>query len=264
MIKKKLPDQEEVKQEAIQAVVQKEIPKKSLTREVFDREAWKPSTNMGKMVKSSEIKNIDEILDKGIKILEAEITDCLLPNLNLDLLAVGQSKGKFGGGKRSIWRQTQKKTPEGNKPSFATVVVVGNRNGYVGIGFGKARETVPAREKAVRNAKLNVIKIKRGCGSWACGCATPHSIPFKVKGKCGSVEIELIPAPKGTSLCTEKECKKILALAGIKDVYSRTFGQTRTKLNLIKACIDALRNLSETKVQMDYYAKAGIVEGMQN
>ncbi len=263
MLNPKLPNEELAKQEVVAASIEKpaEVITKPPQSETFDREAWQPITLLGKKVKAAEIKDIDEILDKGFRIMEPEIVDCLVSNLEIDILSIGQSKGKFGGGKRSIWRQTQKKTPEGNKPSFSTLIVIGNRNGYVGVGLGKARETVPAREKAIRTAKLNIIKIRRGCGSWACRCASPHSIPFQVKGKCGSVKIELIPAPKGTNLCIEKECKKILALAGVKDVYARTFGQTRTKLNFMKACFDALKKLSEMKVPENYYTKAGIVEG---
>src|SRR3990167_3395174 len=86
-------------------------------------EKWVPKTELGKMVKSGEIKNIDQILDSGKRILESEIIDSLLPNLEYDLIMIGQSKGKFGGGKRSIWKKTQKKTKEGNKPKFATVAV---------------------------------------------------------------------------------------------------------------------------------------------
>ena len=235
---------------------------RSMSREKpFDREAWQPKTIIGKKVKAGEITDIDAILNSGIRIMEAEIVDALVPNLQGDLIAVGQSKGKFGGGKRSIWRQTQKKTAEGNKPKFSAVAVIGNKDGYVGIGLGKAKETVPAREKAVRQAKLNLIKIRRGCGSWECGCGTPHSIPFKVKGKCGSVSMELVPAPRGTNICAEKECSKILSLAGIKDVYANTHFSTRTKLNLIKACIDALLKLSLMKIQPEHVKMLGIKEG---
>ena len=209
--------------------------------------AWIPKTEFGKKVKSGEIKNIDVILDKGGKILESEIVDALIPDLEYDLITIGQSKGKFGGGKRSIWKQTQKKTKEGNKPKFATVAVVGNRKGYVGIGYGKAKETVPAREKAIRQAKLNLIKVSYGCGSWDCACGEEHSIPLKVSGKCSSVIVELLPAPKGTNLCTHKELRKILALAGIKDVYSKTYGKTNSQLNLVKACIEALKQISKVK-----------------
>ena len=191
--------------------------------------------------------DIDFILDSGIRILEPEIVDALLPNMNSDLLLIGQAKGKFGGGQRRVFRQTQKKTREGNKPNFATCIVVGNSNGIVGLGYGKSKETVPAREKGMRNAKLNIIKVRRGCGSWQCGCHEEHSIPFRVSGKCGSVKLELIPAPKGTGLVAEQECQKILAMAGIKDVWSKALGQARTKLNLIRACEAALKKLSEMK-----------------
>ena len=113
----------------------------------------------------------------------------------------------------------------------------------------------------MRSAKLNIIKIKRGCGSWQCGCKEPHTIPFTVKGKCGSVIIKLIPAPKGTGLCVENECQKILGLAGIKDVWSKTRGQTSTKSNLINACMDALRKLMTTKIAPNYTKELNIVEG---
>jgi small subunit ribosomal protein S5 len=227
----------------------------------FDMTSWKPKTEIGKKVKAGEITHIDEILDNGLSILEPEIIDALLPDLESDLIEIGQSKGKFGGGKRSIWKQTQKKSKEGNKPSFSTMVVAGNKDGYIGVGSGKAKETVPAREKALRKAKLNIIKVKRGCGSWACGCGEPHTIPFQIEGKSGSVRIKIMPAPKGTGLTAEKECRKLLMLAGIKDVYSKTKGQSGTKINLIKACFAALKQLSKMKVRPEYIKKAGITEG---
>ena len=65
------------------------------------------------------------------------------------------------------------------------------------------------------------------------GVAEPNTIPFMVRSRCGSVRLKLMPAPKGKGLCVEKECAKVLALAGIKDVWSKTKGQTGTKLNLI-------------------------------
>ena len=222
--------------------------------------SWIPRTQIGKKVKSGEIKDIDEILDSGKKILEAEIIDVLFPNLEYKLITVGQSKGKFGGGKRSIWKQTQKKTKEGNKPKFSTVAVVGNGDGYVGIGHGKSKETVPAREKAIRKAKLNIMKIRRGCGSWE-GVPDTNSIPFEVEGKCSSIRIRLIPAPKGTGLIIHKELQKILAFAGIKDVYSKSKGQTKTQLNLIKACMDALKKLNLFKVNEDSIKIVGLIEG---
>ncbi|MBD3259578.1 30S ribosomal protein S5 [Candidatus Woesearchaeota archaeon] len=225
------------------------------------KETWKPKTALGKKVKAGEITDIKQILDSGEPIIEPEIVEILLPNAQTDLLLIGQSKGKFGGGRRRAFRQTQKKTKEGNVISFASLAVVGNNDGYIGIGSGKSKETIPAREKAFRQAKLNLIKMIRGCGSWQCSCKTPHSIPFSVHGKCGSTEITLVPAPKGTGLCVEKECQKVLRLAGIKDVWSRTKGQTKIKLNLIYALFDALKQLVSTKTLPKYIEQLGIVEG---
>lgn len=227
----------------------------------FNKDAWTPKTNLGKEVKAGSIDNIDSILDSGKRILEHEIVDALLPELESELLEIGQSKGKFGGGKRSIWKTTQKKTKEGNKPSFTTMAVVGDKDGHVGVGVGKAKETMPAREKAIRQAKLNIIKIKRGCGSWACGCREPHTIPFEVRGKCGSLNIRINPAPKGTGLCIQSECQKLLKLAGVKDVYSKARGKTSSRINLIKACFAALKQLAAMKTREIQIEKIGIISG---
>ncbi len=234
---------------------------KKIEMESVDIQEWKPKTSIGKKIKTGEINNIDQILDSGKRILESEIIDILLPNLESDLLLIGQSKGKFGGGQRRVFRQTQKKTREGNKPKFSTCAIVGDRSGHVGLGFGKAKETVPAREKAIRRAKLNIIKIRRGCGSWQCTCHEGHSIPFAVEGKCGSVRIKLMPAPKGKGLVIEKECAKMLALAGITDIISKTKGQTGTKINLIKACFNALEQLTKIKISSSDIPNLSIIEG---
>ncbi len=226
-------------------------------QEAFDPEAWQPKTELGKRVKEGKIKDIDEILDQGEKILEPQIVDMLLPGMESELLLVGQSKGKFGGGQRRVFKQTQKKTAEGNRPKFSTVVVIGNKNGYVGIGYGKSKETVPAREKAIRDAKLNIIKIRRGSGSWEDSSDEPHSIPFAVEGKSGSVKVKLLPAPRGTGLCAHKEVQKILRLAGVENVWSRTLGKKNTTMNLIKACDQALKNV----MAMKYSDDMNVVEG---
>ncbi len=223
---------------------------------------WQPRTNLGKKVLAGEIRTIDEALQHKHPILEPEIVDMLLPNLEVDLLLIGQSKGKFGGGKRRAFRQTQRKTQEGNVISFTAIAVVGNCDGYVGVGMGKSKETVPAREKAVRNAKLNIMRIRRGSGSWETGrTKEPISIPFKVSGKCGSAVVTLIPAPKGIGLCVHKECQKILRLAGIGNVWSKVRGQTVVRTNVIAACVAALSKLSDQKVHARHYAVLGMVNG---
>ena len=242
-------NEDELKElKTIDVVIEKEIkaPDKAGTfrkpweKEAFSMESWDPKTKLGRRVKNGEIKNIDEILDKREKILEPEIVDSLL-NLKTDLILIGQAKGKFGGGKRRAWKQTQRKTQEGNVLKFSAMSVVGDENGHVGIGKGCSVETLPARGKSAINAKINIFKITRKCAAFDCECSAPHTIPFKVEGKSGSVEIKLIPAPQGTGLVATDELKKVLRLAGIKDIYSKTTGKTKTTHNLIKACIDALK-----------------------
>ncbi len=226
------------------------IEKVEKTREQVDAEArlavWVPRTQLGKEVNTGKVKSIEEIFKSGRKILEPEIVDKLL-KVRVELLQVGQAKGKFGGGKRRAWRQTQKKTKEGNVLTFSVMAVVGDENGNVGLGFGRASETLPAKNKAIRKAKLNIAPIKRGCSSYDCSCEELHSIPLETKGKCSSVEIRLMPAPQGTGLVVGDEVKKILNLAGIKDVYGKTFGKTKTTINVAKATIKALEKLGEAK-----------------
>ncbi|MGV8150986.1 MAG: 30S ribosomal protein S5 [Candidatus Woesearchaeota archaeon] len=244
-------------------IVIEPIPEDAITTIVVsaDVERWNPKTELGKRVKSRDLKTMDAVLESGKPILEPEIVDMLLSDTESDLLMIGQSKGKFGGGSRRVFRQTQKKTKEGNKPKFSTYAVIGNKDGYLGLGFGKAKETVPAREKASRKAKLNLMRVARGCGSWQCGCKTPHSIPFAVIGKCSSVTVELKPAPKGTGLKAEKEVAKVLRLAGIQDVWTKVRGQSRNKINVIVALEKALLKLNTTKVQDSHIKNLGITHG---
>lgn len=223
-------------------------------------DSWVPKTELGIKVKNKEITDIDEILNKGLRILEPEIVDTLL-DLESDLILIGQSKGKFGGGQRRVFKQTQKKTMEGNKPKFSTYAVVGNKDGYIGLGMGKSKETIPAREKAIRNAKLNIFKIRRGTGSWEDASSEAHSIPFAVEGKCGSVIVKIMPAPKGKGLIVEKELAKILKLAGVENAWSRSHGQTKNKINMIKAAEQALRGLAKMKIKHEQVEKFSIVEG---
>ena len=239
---RKEPEKENVEEKKIEEVKEEKQPKEVKEKKEGKGvvEIWDPKTKLGQEVKSGKIIDIDEILDNNRKILEPEIVDSLL-NLKSDLISIGQAKGKFGGGKRRAWRQTQRKTKEGNIPTFSTMAVVGDENGHIGIGSGRSKETLPARDKAIRKAKLNIIKIVRGDGSFDSIGGGNTSIPFKVEGKTGSVKLVLIPAPPGTGLVVGRELKKILGLAGIRDIYSKTFGKKRTTFNLAKACIDALK-----------------------
>ena len=208
---------------------------------------WIPKTQLGREVNTGKITNIQKIFEADRKIMEPEIVDKLLDVLS-ELLDIGQAKGKFGGGQRRAWRQTQRKTKEGNVITFSVMAAVGDKKGHIGLGTGRAKETLPAKEKAIRKAKLNIQKINLGCGSYDCSCDEPHSIPYKVEGKCSGVCVKLMPAPQGTGLVAGDQLKKVLKLAGIKDVYTKTFGPTKTTINAAKACMNALGKLSGMKL----------------
>jgi small subunit ribosomal protein S5 len=200
---------------------------------VVDLSVWEPRTELGRLVKEGKIRTIDEIFANNYLIKEPEIVDILLPGLKQELLAVNL---------------VQRQTHAGERNQFRAVVAVGNEDGYVGVGVGKAKQVRQAIEKAVREAKLNIIPVRRGCGSWKCSCDEPHSVPFVVRGKAGSVEVTLIPAPKGVGLVAGDVAKVVLRLAGIKDVWTQTRGETRTTLNFAMAVYNALRNTYYFKI----------------
>ena len=89
-------------------------------------------------------------------------------------------------------------------------------------------------------------------------------MPFKVTGKCGSVKVTLIPAPTGTGLRVEKECATLLRLAGIQNVWSKTEGSTKTKINLLFACFEALKKLTKFRLQDKHKYTVGLIEGNKN
>lgn len=210
-------------------------------------EDWEPVTRLGRMVKSGEIRDIKDVFKSGLPIMETEIIDTLLPDMEEEVLDINI---------------VQRMHKSGRRVRFRATVVIGNKDGYVGLGNAVAKEVGPAIRKAIRVAKLNLIQIRRGCGSWECGCGTAHSVPFTVTGKSGSVRVTLIPAPKGLGLATGDVSKKVLALAGITDVWSRTSGQTKSTVNTAKATFDALRQTALIKITPDQAKKLGIIEGM--
>ncbi len=193
----------------------------------FEEAEWKPRTLVGRLVKEGKIKSIYEIFERNLPLLEPEIVDYFLgPELKTETVDVGI---------------VQKMTDAGRVTRFRVVVVIGNENGIVGVGQGKARQLRLAIDKAIRNAKLNIVPVRRGCGSWECLCGEPHSVPFTVRGKVGSVEVVLKPAPKGTGLVAGDAAKVVLRMAGIRDVWSFTRGETRTTINFVKATYEALK-----------------------
>jgi len=143
---------------------------------------WTPKTSLGRQVLEGKIKSIDEILFSGKKIIEPEIVDYLVPSLQSELVLIGGRAGKGGGIQRIPIRITAKMHSSGRRFRTSALFVVGDGDGFIGVGRGGSIEPRTSMEKSLKKAKLNVIRIKRGCGDWECGCGTNHSIPFKTEG----------------------------------------------------------------------------------
>ena len=187
---------------------------------------WVPKTILGKKVDSGEITTMEEIYEKGYRIQEAGIIKKLLPDLKTEVIDVGL---------------IQKMTPNGQSTRFKALVAAGNENGWLGIGLGKSKQMRIAIEKANNAAFLNVSPVKLGCGSWECRCEQKHSVPFKVKGKGGSVTIEILPGPRGLGLVAGGKIRNLLKLAGLKDAWTYTKGSTTTMNSTSKALLQCLR-----------------------
>jgi len=190
-------------------------------------EVWTPRTHLGRMVMEGKITSLEEIFNQGYKIQEYKIIDSIIPNMQQEVLNISL---------------VQKQTDAGEKSRFKSLVIVGNYDGYIGLGTGKAQQVRIAIQKGIIDAKLNVTPVRRGCGSWECGCGENHSIPFKVQGKCGSVTIELRPSPRGLGVVAGDVAKTIIKFTGIKDCWTKSFGSTRTIPSFAFATYNALKN----------------------
>lgn len=194
---------------------------------------WVPETRLGKLVKEGQVTTMSEALASGLPIREYQIVDALIPEIRDEVLDINM---------------VQRMTDSGRRVKFRATVIVGNGDGFIGIGEGKDVQVGVAIRKAIDTAKMNIISIKRGCGSWECGCGLGHTVPFEVKGKAGSVEVRLKPAPRGLGLASGGTAKKVLEIAGIKDVWTKVSGETRTTINFAKATFDALMRTTTMKV----------------
>jgi small subunit ribosomal protein S5 len=189
-------------------------------------EQWVPRTRLGKMIQEGRITSIEEVFTAGLQVREAQIVDALIPDLQEEVININL---------------VQKQTDAGEKSRFKAVVAVGNRDGYIGLGSGKASQVRNAIEKAATDARLKLVPVRRGCGSWECDCGRPHSIPFQVEGKTGGVKVVFVPGPRGLGLVVSEVSKVILGLAGVKDVWTRSYGSTRTIPSFAYAVFDALK-----------------------
>ncbi len=207
---------------------------------------WTPRTRLGRLVAGGDITTMSDALRTRLPLREPEIVDILLPELADEVLDVNM---------------VQRMTDSGRRVRFAITVVVGNLDGFVGLGRFKGKEVGPAIRAAIDVAKLNMIEVKRGCGSWECGCGTPHSLPFDVVGRTGSVVVTVKPAPRGTGLAVGKIAKSVIKMAGVEDAWGFTKGHTKTTINYSIAAFEALRTTSQVRVTKEQKERLNIVSG---
>jgi len=187
---------------------------------------WVPCTKLGRLVKDKKISSLEEIYLFSMPIKEHQIVDAFL------------GEGTLKDEVMKIF-PVQKVTSAGQRTRFKCFTVVGDNNGHLGIGARVGKEVAIAIRASLVAAKLNVVPIRRGY--WGNKLGQPHTVPVKVTGKSGSVQVRLVPAPRGTGIVAAPVPTKILAYAGIEDVYTSSMGSTRTTSNFIMATFYALR-----------------------
>jgi small subunit ribosomal protein S2e len=177
------------------------------------------------LVKDKLIKRLEDIYLFSLPVKEYQIIDYFLPSPKLkdEVIKI---------------MPVQKQTRAGQRTRFKAFVLVGDGEGHIGLGVKCSKEVATAIRGAIILAKLTVIPVRRGY--WGNKIGAPHTVPTKVTGKCGSVSMRLVPAPKGTGIVAARVPKKVLQFAGIEDVYTSSRGSTKTLGNFVKATFAAI------------------------
>jgi len=125
----------------------------------------------------------------------------------------------------------------GRRFSFAALVVVGDREGTVGVGYGKANEVPMSVEKGMKDAKKALHKIP----------LVGRTLPHQVTGRFRATKIALVPASPGTGVIAGSSARAVLELAGVQDVLTKVYGSTSAK-NVVKATLDGLLKLRDKEM----------------
>jgi len=191
-----------------------------------DEKEWVPVTKLGRLVKDRKIKSLEHIYLFSMPVKEYQIIDFFLPAgvLKDEVMHISP---------------VQKQTRAGQRTRFKAFVAVGDYNGHLGLANKTGKEVATAIRGAIILAKLSVIPVRRGY--WGNKVEKPHTVPCKITGKSGSVRVRLIPAPRGAGIVASTAPKKVIAMAGINDVYTATEGNTKTLGNTVKATFNAIK-----------------------
>jgi small subunit ribosomal protein S2e len=176
-------------------------------------------------VLNGRITSIEDIYLHALPIKEPEIVDHLLgQKLKEEVMKI---------------KPVQKQTRAGQRTRMKAVMAIGDSDGHIGLGVKTAAELANSIKGALIYAKLAILPVRRGY--WGNKIGMPHTVPLTVTGRCGSVRMRLIPAPRGSGIVAGSVAKKLLALAGFQDVFTSSIGHTKTTANFLVATYKAIQ-----------------------